>query len=265
MIMLRKIDHIRGFSIAAHDRELGELRDVFFDDRTWQVRYLVVRTGGWLSGREVLLSPESVRGVHERDESISVALTAEQVRESPDVRSDLPVSRQDEWRLVQYYNWMPYWQPMGGYTPGPGVYPHQSQRSMVAPIHGGGTTPNARPAAAQPEGDTDLRSAEEIVGYRIHARDEEFGHVEDPIADVDDWIVRYLVVDTRNWLPSPSVLLAADWIERVDWSEREIRTDLDKKTIESAPEYDPEKSLTRDDEARLYDHYGRPPYWNESP
>ena len=59
-----ELETLKGYSLMAADGEIGTITDVWFDDDRWTVRYLVVRTGGWLLGRKVLLAPSVVRGVN---------------------------------------------------------------------------------------------------------------------------------------------------------------------------------------------------------
>jgi uncharacterized protein YrrD len=47
--------HFKDFAIRATDGELGTVDDIYFDDETWAIRYLIVDTGGWLGGRRVLI------------------------------------------------------------------------------------------------------------------------------------------------------------------------------------------------------------------
>ncbi len=58
--MLRNAKDLHGFKIRATDGELGTVDQLYFDDETWAIRYLMVETGGWLGGRRVLISPISV-------------------------------------------------------------------------------------------------------------------------------------------------------------------------------------------------------------
>jgi hypothetical protein len=51
-----------------------------------------------------------------------------------------------------------------------------------------------------------LRSVKEVIGYHIQATDGDIGHVEDFVVDDEVWALRYVVVDTRNWLPGRKVL-----------------------------------------------------------
>src|SRR5262245_4340906 len=64
--MLRPFTDIRNFSLAAKDGEIGKVKELYFDDQNWTVRYVVVDTGGWLSGRKVLLAPLSFGAIDEK-------------------------------------------------------------------------------------------------------------------------------------------------------------------------------------------------------
>jgi hypothetical protein len=88
------------------------------------------------------------------------------------------------------------------------------------------------------------------------------GHVEDFVVDDEEWAIRYVVVDTRNWLPGRKVLVSPDWVPEVSWSERKAYVGLTRDEIKSAPGWDSGAPPARDYEARLYGHYGRPPYWD---
>jgi hypothetical protein len=111
------------------------------------------------------------------------------------------------------------------------------------------------------EGDPHLRSTKRVAGYGIHAKDGEIGHVEDFIIDDEEWAIRYVVVDTRNWLPGKKVLVSPRWVSRIAWSAKEILVDLTTEEITTAPGWDPNDSVDRDYEAELHAHYDRTPYW----
>ena len=91
--MLKPASGFKGLTIAATDGDIGSVNDLYFDDLSWTIRYLVVDTGTWLPGRQVLISPLSVRRV---DDKILVDLTRNQVQNSPPVEADKPVNRQQE-------------------------------------------------------------------------------------------------------------------------------------------------------------------------
>ena len=96
------------------------------------------------------------------------------------------------------------------------------------------------------ESDPHLRSTREVIGYHIQARDGETGHLEDLIVDDESWFIRYLVIDTRNWLPGRKVLVAPAWAEQVDWVARKIHLDLSRETIRNSPKYDPSMPVNRE-------------------
>ena len=106
-----------------------------------------------------------------------------------------------------------------------------------------------------------LRSIKEVTGYHIQASDGEIGHVEDFVVDDKIWALRYIVVDTRNWLPSRKVLVSPQWAATVDWAEQKLWVDLSTDNIKNSPEYDPAAPINRGYERTLYDYYGRPVYW----
>lgn len=99
-----------------------------------------------------------------------------------------------------------------------------------------------------------------MTGYHVRAADS-IGHVEDFLFDDADWAVRYCVIDTSNWFGGRKVLVSPSWIAEINWGERRIRVDLQRKEIERSPPYDPGAALGRNDEEVLHRHYRRTPYW----
>lgn len=250
--MLRRIHEFRGYALGARDDEFGRVKDIYFDDHSWTIRYLVVDTGKWLSQRKVLISPHSVVSIREKDKAVDLNLTREQIENSPPIEHDMPVSRQFEADYYRYYNYPFYWHGAGMW--GPATIPMVGAPEQTWPAEGPGKPP-------QGKGDPHLRSARDVTGYHIQARDKQIGHLEDFIFDDTHWAIDYLVVDTKNWLPGKKVLVSPDWVKNVDWQMSKVETILDSQTIETAPEYDPSQFITRDYEAQLFAHYGQRPYW----
>lgn len=232
--MLRSLKALDGFKIAATDGELGHVRDIYFDDQKWTVRYFEVDTGGWLSGRMVLLSPAVVSGVDWDEELLRVNLTREQVENSPGQDSALPVSRQHEMALSHYYGTPFYWQ-------GPFLWGYTGFPSLVDPIP---WDPKTDQLAAMPvdeelaQGDPHLRTKDEVVGYQIEAQDGPIGHVEDLLFNLNTWQIGRVVVATRDWLPGRHVLITPEAITDVSWEEKSVRVFASKAEIENSPEYD---------------------------
>ena len=248
--MLRSSKDLQGYTIAASDGDVGRVHDFYFDDERWTVRYLVVDTGTWLPGRKVPISPVALGEADWYGQRLSVNLTKEQVKDSPDIDLDKPISRQYEVDYFNYYGWPYYWAGVGAWAGWayPGLLA-TAPRSQAAPV------------AVEERGDPHLRSVWEVTGYHIQATDEEIGHVEDFIVDDETWEMRYLVVDTSNWWFGKKVLVAPRWITTVSWPERKVFVDLTRDQVKDAPEWDPDAPVNREYEERLYDYYGRPAYW----
>jgi uncharacterized protein YrrD len=243
--MLHNVKGLSGFTVGARDGELGKVKDVYFDDQRWAIRHLVVATGGWLSSREVLISPRSARGVDWNDEIIKIDLTQQQIKDSPGIDTDKPVSRQHEVNYYNYYGYPYYWEGNGLWGPSMLPYPWvgASADPMVA-----SHKPIDREVAREIEGrideerdsaDIHLRSCDQVCGYEIIATDGSIGEVDDFVFDDQDWAIRYLVVDTRKWLPGKHVRLGTDQIDRVSWEDREVHVKMTREAIKDSPEYDP--------------------------
>jgi hypothetical protein len=218
----------------------------------------VVDTGGWLSGREVLISPMSCTGVDWDNSRIAAKLTRGQVENSPSIDTDKPISRQRETEYYGYYGMPYYW--AGPYRWGAWATPW-AYVGPAAPPPAASAVGREIYARQREAGDPHLRSTASVTGYYLQARDGDIGHVEDFLVDDQDWAIRYLVVDTRNWLPGKQVLVAPDWVDRISWSDSTVYMNVLRETIRTSPEYDPSRPIERPYESSLYDYYGRPRYW----
>ena len=245
--MLWSSETLRGCSIRATDGRLGSVHDILFDDESWTVRYLVVDTA-WLFGRRVLLTPAVLGQPAPETRDFPVSLTREQVKRSPEIDTDQPVPLQHEMDLHHHYGWTPYWAD-------PVVMPAVLGEGAGIASRVGSHAPPERRA------DRHLRSAHEMKGYDIHASDGDFGHVDDFLVEDEGWMIRYFVVDTARWLPGKRVLVAPQWITKIDWADQAITVDLPRERIESSPEYQPDSPIDRPYAETLYSWYGRPRYW----
>ena len=93
--MLLSLDDLKQYAIHATDGEVGRVKDFYFDDLGWTIRYLVVDTGSWLMGRQVLISPMAVGKPNWNYKTLPVDITQEMVKNSPDINTDKPLRRQN--------------------------------------------------------------------------------------------------------------------------------------------------------------------------
>jgi uncharacterized protein YrrD len=263
--MLRSMNELDGYAVNATDGAIGTVKDFYFDDEAWAIRYLIVETGSWLASRKVLISPISIGRLSPEAKVLPVSITLEQVKNSPNIDTDKPVSRQHEREYLGYYNYPVYWGGAGLW--GGGAYPgmvsglgfdagSSEYRRALSP------DASAEPADARGEvHDTHLRSCKAIMTYGIEAIDGDLGHVHGLLLDEETWAVRYLIVNTSNWWLGHKALIAPQWIQDMRWSDKKVKLNLTRKAIKDAPQYDPSITINRDREALLYQHYDRPGYW----
>jgi len=109
MIMFCKAKNLAGYTLQAQDGEVGKVKEFYFDDHHWTIRYVVVDTGNWISGRQVLISPYVITAVNKNEQNFAVALTKKQIENSPSLETDMPVSRQFEELYNEYYRLPMYW------------------------------------------------------------------------------------------------------------------------------------------------------------
>ncbi|NDP38979.1 MAG: PRC-barrel domain containing protein [Rhodoferax sp.] len=262
--MLRSLKELEKCTIGATDGDIGQVKDLYFDDRAWVVRYLIVDTGSWLSGRKVLISPIAIEKPDWPAHRLAAMTTRDQVKNSPDIDTDKPVSRQHEVQYLGYYGYPTYWGGAGLW--GAGMYPFATVPGQAELPLGVAARQRAIAGAdaereRHRDDDPHLRSCEAVVGYHIHATDGEVGHVEGFLVDDETWAIRYIVVNTSNWWIGHKVLIAPQWIGGIQWSDESVTVDLSRDAVKAAPTYDPPTDLDRQRETSLYTHYGRPPYW----
>jgi len=247
--MMLELSNLQRYHLECRDGAIGKVKDVFFDDEAWNVRYVVVDTGGWLTGRRVLLSPTALVPEAIGNDKIPVDLTKSQIEHSPGIEADLPVSEQFQRELHMHYGWQPYW----------GIAPYSMAGVMPPPLDASVTGPIDDPAADDaPRGDPHLHSADHVKGYDIDARDGTIGHVSDFLIDLGNWSIGAVLVDTRNWLPGRTVIVPAGVVDRVRWGNRKVSVQVDRETIKGAPDFDPTVPLTPEFERRLADHFRDP-------
>ncbi len=264
--MLRSTKDLEDCAIRATDGIIGQVKDLYFDDKAWVIRYLVVDAGTWLSSRKVLISPIAIGHPDWTEKVLPVSITKEQVKNSPSIDTDKPVSRQHEKRYLGYYGYPYYWDGAGlwggGAFPGMLMTGYSGFGSMQRDVRPEAEEAYARAEAARhQDDDLHLRSCKAVKGYHIEATDGDIGHVQGLLVDEETWAIRYMIVETSNWWLGHQVLIAPQWITAVRWSDATVAVNLTRQAVKDAPPYDPAVQLGRDQELGIYKHYGRPGYW----
>ena len=267
--MLHRMKDMEGYAIGATDGLIGHVKDFYFDDEMWVIRYLIVETGEWLSHRQVLISPFSINQPNWSEKVLPAVITRDQVKGSPSIDTDRPVSRQHEIAYLGYYGYPHYWG--GGGIWGGGLYPG----SISPGFEYGGKNSGYLAAPAQStradleteverheHDDPHLRSGNAVSRYHVHATDGAIGHVQGLLIDERTWSIRYMIVNTSNWWIGHEVLISPEWIEDVNWVTSTVTVDLARQAVKDSPPYNSATLLNRGEETDLYKHYGRDGYWS---
>ena len=256
--MLSSIKLLKKYKLNSLDGEIGKVKDLYFDDQYWTIRYLVVETGSWLNNRKVLISTHFIDSINKEGGFISINLSKSQIENSPLLDSDMPVSRQYQERLSSYFDYPLYWggilnkgigfKVSGSLVPLPVIEDNEKANSIVD----------------EEKWDANLRSFNYVRDYHIQTSDDSIGHINDFIIDDKTLKILYLVIDTHNWFPGKKVLISSQWIEKINWSKSIIVVNFTSEQIKHAQAYDKESSINRDYEIDLYKYYNQKGYW-ESP
>ena len=246
--MLESLHRLRKHKLRTSDAhpKTKSVADLLFDERDLAVRYLVADTGNWLPGQKVLISPEAVVAIDAEEGVLHTNLTEEMIEAAPSVAADAPVSLDHRRMLARHYGWSAYdaFHPiLGGYG--------WMRAGDVAPPMVAPTEPRTEPT---------LRSVDEVVGYDIEGTDEGVGNVADIVIDTRTWALRYLVVDTRKWLPfSRKVLVPVARIRDISFPQQAVRLDLTRAQIEQCPEFDVSLPVTTEHELAVLEKLEQAP------
>ncbi|HET9241284.1 MAG TPA: hypothetical protein VFO10_28725 [Oligoflexus sp.] len=259
--MLYRASALIKIGVQAVDRGAGIIKDLYFDDRAWKIRYCVVDTGSWLSGRQVLISPEALTALDAEAGAFQSKLTEEQIKNSPGADTEKTVSRQYEEYLSSYYGWSPYWSTPQAVSSFPGIYtypPYPAGISRTLDL-----LSSATPKSPSEEGqsypgqaeESHLRSFLEVKSYGLRALDGDLGHVEDLLIDAADWSVTHVIVDTRTWWPGGEVVVDRGMIQAINWEDRVMMVAMVRDEVKEAPPYSRDLSLSESFQTKVSQYY----------
>ncbi len=208
--MLHSLKERYGERLSATDSDIGHVRDFYFDDKSWAIRYLVADTGGWLRGRLVLISPLAFGHLYPEGKVFLVNLTQSQIESSPSIDEHKPLSRQQEEEYHRHYGQLYYAEamPMWGMAGFPVLIPPPS-------------TEDASPVI----GDAHLRSARSIESYRVEASDGRVGAVSDFLVDARTWVIQQVIVESGHWYAGKRVAVDTEKVSRISYPESTVYVD----------------------------------------
>lgn len=228
--MLQSIKQLYGRKLGASDGDIGQVKDFYFDDRNSAVRYVVVDTGKWLPGRQVLLSPHAFGSPTPAEKVMLVNLTRKQIADGPAMETHKPVSRQYEEDYHRFYGWPYYWE-------GDGLW-GGTRGSPILEVPYDFFPGNQKAADSKPKNaDTDLRSTQAVSGYHLQATDGIIGYVCDFLMDDTTWAITQLVVKTGHRFTGKEVQVPMNLVERISYKESTVHVKIDKEAVGRCAEH----------------------------
>jgi len=226
--MLRNMEELRNFTLGATDGEIGKVKDFYFDDQTWKLRYLVVETGNWLFGRKVLISPAALHALNWDNRVFPTNLSKEQIKNSPNINTDKPVSKQDESSLHSFYSW-PH--DLGG---GMGYMTTGMVGGVVAP---GVPFEESINNEMEHHYDKHLRSFKQVKEYSVMTDEGEIGEVDDFLMEDNNWVITSMVVLAGNWYQGERIMIPVGEVKNIEDENNSVYIKQTTMDIKRNPEY----------------------------
>jgi len=211
--------------MAATDGAIGTVKDFYFEDNSWIVRYLVIETGSWLNGRKVLISPDAYLNPDWKNETFPINLSKEQIKNSPNIDTELPVYRQQEIKLYDHYALGNYWR--GGFVAG----------GIPLPMNEAMMKEDDEISNKKTNDDQHLRSIERVLGYDVKATDGTIGKIKDFIIDDTNWNIDFIVVETGNLFSEKKVIISPQVVKDIKWDISEVIFNINVAQVKDSPEY----------------------------
>lgn len=218
--MLQNTTELYGHKLVATDGDIGHLKDFYFDDTTWAIRYLVADTGTWLTGRPVLIARHALAVLDSHENTLHIKLRKQQIQNSTTDSANKLLSGEDEVGCCRYYGWPAHWES--------GARKDLPDPSEIQP------SSSARTESRVPYrhlGDKHLQSTQSITDYLIQTPDGVIGSVSGCIVDNQSWMVRELIVETGHWLSGKEIRIPTAQIKQIKCEYSSVMVDLSKEDI----------------------------------
>jgi hypothetical protein len=225
MTMLQDTEKLYGKKLAAMDGEIGHVKDFYFDDAAWAIRYVVVDTGHWLTGRLVLLTPHAFAKLDQDEQTLQVRLSKKQIQDSPSIDSHETVSRQFEEKYYRSYGWPVYWQggQMWGISGNPLAFSPQPKDIEVR-------------KSLEPIADRHLQSTKGVAGYHVQAPNGTLGHVRGFQVDPVSWAIQGMAVEKGPLHLGKQILISTGEIESINIPGKSVLVRTMKPDVRSVHE-----------------------------
>jgi hypothetical protein len=239
--MLASLTELRSYRIESPDGDIGRIDDLMFPRGEWGIRYIVACTDD--PDTEPLVDVGETRRLDRHRHVLSIGVSRNDVANAPAVDVEPQSKELDRDGGHELYGWPPYWMEEGREVAPTGIEPN-----VIEPVK--------NPDEEEFEG-PELQRASDLPGlYSIQTDGGEAGILKDFVVADETWTIPYLVIDTSE-TPARRVLVATDYVQRIDWLGKSIEVALSIDDIAGSPVFSSEEPITPELERTLHDYYDR--------
>ena len=81
---LRSTLALNGYHIETREGAIGHVTDFIMDAKSWVICFLVVETGHWFAGKEIVISPKQIDRISYWESTVFVNATREEILQAPE-------------------------------------------------------------------------------------------------------------------------------------------------------------------------------------
>ncbi len=223
--MLENLEKLREYRFYAIDGKIGEIHNFYFDDQTWDVRYLILNTGSWFNEHRILIPVSAISNIDWRNKSLSVIFTKAQIKNGPGIDFEKPVSRQIVQTLINHHQLLVFL-PTN----------NESMPNWLIRVLKNIGTPHMNRMQKNGRANPNLRSAIEVIGYDLQAKDGQKGIVDDLIIDMKYWKICSVAIKINHWMSrDKKAFVFPENVEELSWRHHQMLLDVTKNEILNNP------------------------------
>lgn len=223
--MLQNLNQLYGRKIGAADGDVGRVKDFYFEESSWTVRYLLADTRNWLPRRQILFTPQAFGlrpfGFSPKEpEVLRVSLNRKKIEDGPFIATGRAITRDDEEAYYEHHGLQVYWRPSD--AKGAPAFP-------ARPAAGATDLATVQEGAAETR--AALHRASTLLGYHLRASDGVIGSVRELRVNDRTWEIVEIVVEIGRWFAGKKIAIRPGSIERIDHADSCIRVNLSTRDI----------------------------------
>ena len=240
--MLCSLNKLKMYDVVANDGQIGKIKDYYFDEKNWVVRYLLIDSCGYLNRSNGFISTSSVSNIDMRANKIHVNFSISKIGLNTKTKKETnPREKKIDIQFSDFFERPSYW----GFLDSPWVVGPQGVIYENIP---------GKNEIRLPSGQPNLPSYNQITRYQVHAIDAFLGQIVDILVNEDTWQFQFLELEKENWTDWQSTLLPYDLIERLNPGARNIEVLTNRNLVLTSPTYNP-KSLPNFYFESILQHY----------